>query len=36
MLENEKIMHNKIAYDKPSDKLLAFLYKNYNLKNYIN
>jgi len=31
MLENEKISPNKIAYDRPSSKLLAFLSKYYNL-----
>jgi len=31
MLESENILPNKIAYDRPSEKLFAFLLKNYNL-----
>lgn len=35
MLEKENILPEKIAYDKPSDKLIKFLKKYYNLKDYI-
>jgi len=35
MLENEKIKPNKLAYDRPSPKLLAFLRKHYDLSSYI-
>jgi len=35
MLENEKIKPNKLAYDRPSPKLLAFLRKHYDLGSYI-
>jgi hypothetical protein len=31
MLEKENISPNLIAYDRPSDNLLPFLKKNYNL-----
>ena len=35
MLEYENILPNKIAYDRPSPKLLKFLDKHYGLKAYI-
>ena len=35
MLENEKINSDKLAYDRPSPKLIGFLSKHYGLKNYI-
>ena len=35
MIENERIIPENIAYDRPSDKLLKFLRKYFNLKNYI-
>lgn len=35
MIKHENINPEKIAYDRPSDKLLKFLKKYYNLKNYI-
>lgn len=35
MLEEENVMPNKIAYDRPSEKLTAFLTKNYNLTSFI-
>jgi len=35
MLEYEDIQPNKIAYDKPSKKLIGFLSKHYNLNHYI-
>lgn len=35
MLQQERVMPNKIAYDRPSPKLLKFLDKHYGLKNYI-
>lgn len=35
MINHEKIHPEKIAYDRPSDKLLKFLKKYYNLRNYI-
>lgn len=34
MLKYENIKPNKIAYDKPSQKLVNFLAKHYNLKDY--
>lgn len=35
MLELENILPKKIAFDRPSDKLIKFLTKYYNLKDYI-
>jgi alpha-tubulin N-acetyltransferase 1 len=35
MLRQEMIRPEKLAYDRPSPKLLGFLKKHYNLKNYI-
>ena len=35
MLELEKTSPEKLAYDRPSDKLLAFLAKHFHLKKYI-
>lgn len=35
MLKHENIIPEKMAYDRPSDKLLKFLKKYYNLRNYI-
>ena len=35
MLENEDIQPEKIDYDRPSDKLIKFLKRYYNLKDYI-
>ncbi len=34
MLKTEKITPNKIAYDRPSIKLISFLRKHYNLEKY--
>lgn len=36
MLEIEKIVPSKIAYDRPSPKLIKFLDKHYGLKHFIN
>lgn len=35
MLAAEEIKPDRLAYDRPSPKLLGFLKKHYNLKNYI-
>ena len=35
MLEHEGVMPNKLAYDRPSQKLLKFLEKNFELKHYV-
>ena len=35
MIKHEKIYPEKIAYDRPSEKLLNFLKKYYNLRNYL-
>jgi len=35
MLEYEKVLPEKLAYDRPSPKLLGFLTKHYSLKNFI-
>ena len=35
MLEKEKVNPEKLAYDRPSPKLLGFLKKHYGLINYI-
>jgi len=35
MLEIENIVPEKIAYDRPSEKLIKFLLKYYNLKDYL-
>lgn len=35
MLQTENITPNKLAYDRPSDKLLGFLAKHYGLKKYV-
>ena len=35
MLENEKINPEKLAYDRPSPKLIGFLKKHYGLINYV-
>jgi hypothetical protein len=35
MLKTEKITPNKIAYDRPSIKLISFLRKHYNLEKYV-
>ena len=35
MLDEERVEPNKIAYDRPSEKLLNFLRKHYGLENYV-
>lgn len=35
MLQTEGITAEKLGYDRPSDKLLAFLAKHYGLKRYV-
>lgn len=35
MLKTENVEPRKLAYDRPSPKLKAFLAKHYNLKNFI-
>ena len=35
MLESEKTSPERLAYDRPSPKLLGFLRKHYNLVKYI-
>lgn len=35
MIELENIYPEKIAYDRPSDKLIKFLAKHYHLRDYI-
>lgn len=35
MLQYENIEPNKIAYDRPSNKLLSFLKKHYDLEDFI-
>ena len=35
MLEKEGVRPEKLAYDRPSEKLLAFLAKHYGLKRYV-
>jgi alpha-tubulin N-acetyltransferase 1 len=35
MLEKEAIRPDKLGYDRPSEKLLAFLAKHYGLKRYV-
>lgn len=35
MLQYENIDPNRIAYDRPSPKLLGFLRKHYELKDYV-
>jgi alpha-tubulin N-acetyltransferase 1 len=35
MLYTEKLEASKIAYDRPSNKLLNFLQKNFNLVDYV-
>ena len=35
MLEHEKVVPEKLAYDRPSSKLLAFLSRHYGLTSYI-
>lgn len=34
-MEYEKVRPEKLAYDRPSEKLLAFLSKHYGLKRYV-
>jgi len=35
MLKDQQTSPAKLAYDRPSPKLLAFLKKHYGLKNYV-
>lgn len=35
MLERESVRPEKLGYDRPSEKLLAFLAKHYGLKRYV-
>jgi alpha-tubulin N-acetyltransferase 1 len=35
MLQHENISPNKLAYDRPSEKLIKFLGKHYGLYKYI-
>lgn len=35
MLEKENIQPKKLAYDRPSPKLIGFLAKHYNLRHYV-
>ncbi len=35
MLEFEKVTPCKLAYDRPSSKMIAFMAKNYGLKSYV-
>jgi alpha-tubulin N-acetyltransferase 1 len=35
MIEIEGVRPEKLGYDRPSEKLLAFLAKHYNLKRYV-
>lgn len=35
MLECEKVRPERLGYDRPSEKLLGFLAKHYNLKRYV-
>lgn len=35
MLKHERVLPNKLAYDRPSPKLLKFLAKHYDLVNYV-
>jgi len=35
MLECESVRPEKLGYDRPSEKLLAFLSKHYGLKRYV-
>jgi alpha-tubulin N-acetyltransferase 1 len=35
MLEKEAVRPEKLGYDRPSEKLLAFLAKHYGLKRYV-
>lgn len=35
MLEKENVRPEKLGYDRPSEKLLAFLAKHYGLKRYV-
>lgn len=35
MLQKEKLTPNKLAYDRPSDKLIHFLGKHFGLKKYV-
>lgn len=35
MLETENVRPEKLAYDRPSEKLLGFLGKHYGLKKYV-
>lgn len=35
MLEVERVRPEKLGYDRPSEKLIAFLAKHYGLKRYV-
>jgi alpha-tubulin N-acetyltransferase 1 len=35
MLANEKVSPHKLGYDRPSEKLIAFLSRHYSLKQFV-
>ena len=35
MLQHQRVTPDKLAYDRPSEKLLGFLAKHYGLKKYV-